>query len=45
MELDAITRPAARHEIEFRQKELVREDESGDPLEPGRRSRADYRDT
>ena len=45
MELDAITRPAARHEIEFRQKELVRDDESGDPLEPGRRSRADYRDT
>ena len=35
-EIEALVRPAARHELEVREQDTIQIDESGEPLEPER---------
>ena len=41
LNLESFVRPAARHEIEAHQEEVVRDDESGEPPDPDRPGRVD----
>ena len=41
LNIESFVRPGARHEAEAHQEEVVREDESGDPLNPSGSRRED----
>jgi hypothetical protein len=42
LNIESFVRPTARHEIEAHQEQVVRDDESGDPPDPGPRRRPDF---